>query len=169
MITKIVPLNTMINLDPPSKTPTTSPGFYLGATFEAATNRLERAKRTYFCVQNTRSSNIQPNKLLPPQYLTLREFKGPVEDPTEIALDWTVGDATERITIGKDKPFSRTEAYTADLRYDREKLVFAGKRVGERITFDGDAYIIVAINSNNIVLSSSLNEKPHVIGYAPTR
>src|SRR6185436_16401098 len=79
----------------------------------------------------------------------LREVKGAAEDPAELVLE--LKESGERVTISKEKPFMRPEAYQADLRYPLENKTFLKQRVGAQLTFGGEDYKIVTINQNEII------------------
>jgi hypothetical protein len=73
------------------------------------------------------------------------------------------------VTVSKDKPFKRVEAYSADLKYDLEKPVknFAGLRGGSRLEFGGEDYIVVAVDAGEVILSAQSNQKKTTLPYAP--
>jgi hypothetical protein len=88
------------------------------------------------------------------------DFKGAIEDPTEIQLELING---ENITISKEKPYKAIVGYTADLLYPPDRLpVFYGKRVGDKLIFDGDTNNIVDIESNQVVISSSSGKRTKI-------
>ena len=88
----------------------------------------------------------------------LREVKGPSEEPTELVLE--LKETGERVSISKDKPFVRAEAYEVDLRYPIENRNFPKLRVGATLRLGGDEYRIIAINQNEIVFLGD-NDKKH--------
>jgi hypothetical protein len=96
---------------------------------------------------------------------TLREVKGPPENPTALVLE--LSDSGEKISISKDKAFHRVDGYTADLRYAPENKSFLGKRVGDKIPIAGEEYNIVAIFENEVVLSARSNGKKYTIRSNP--
>jgi hypothetical protein len=61
------------------------------------------------------------------------------------------------------------EAYSADLKYDREKPAYTGTglRVGDHLTFAGDDYNIIAIEKNEVKLLAQSNQKKYTLPYAP--
>jgi len=88
----------------------------------------------------------------------LREVKGSPEDPSELVLE--LKETGERVSISKDKPFVRAEAYEVDLRYPVENRNYPKLRVGATLRLGGDEYRIVAINRNEIVFLGD-NDKKH--------
>ncbi len=94
----------------------------------------------------------------------LRDVKGPPEDPTELVLE--LKDTGERVSIGKDKPYVRTDAYEVDLKSSFETKTYSKQRVGATVRLGGDDYKIVAITQNEVVLSANLNDKKYTIRQA---
>ena len=78
-------------------------------------------------------------------------------------------DTGDTVTVSKDKPFQRVEAYSADLKYELDKPVknFAGLRVGSRISFGGEDYIVVAVDADEVILSAQSNQKKTTLPFAP--
>ena len=75
---------------------------------------------------------------------TLREVRGPMERPIELALE--LHETGERVTIAPDRPFKRVDGYTASLRYDPGRNTWRNRRVGDTINIAGIEYTIIAIN-----------------------
>jgi hypothetical protein len=93
------------------------------------------------------------------------DVKGPPENPSEVVLK--LADTGETISIARDKPFQRVDAYTADLKYDPERKTFSGRRVGSAISVGGQDYIVVAIDADEVILSAQSNQKRTTLRYAP--
>jgi len=91
------------------------------------------------------------------ELFTLKEVKGPPEDPEEIVLELT--DNPQPISITKAKSFQRIEGYAADLRYPPDNLNFPNKKVGDVITFGGESYKIIAITENEVRVSAISTDK----------
>ena len=87
----------------------------------------------------------------------ITEIKGPAEDPEELVLELT--ENQQVISIGKEKPFKRVEAYTADLRYEPDSKNFLRQQVNNVISFAGESYKIIAINEKDVRVSASSTEK----------
>ena len=99
------------------------------------------------------------------ELFTLRDAKGPADNPTALVLE--LSDSGERISISKDKAFHRVDGYSANLRYAPENKTFLEKRVGDKIPIAGEEYNIVAIFENEVVLSARSNGKKYTIRSNP--
>ena len=88
----------------------------------------------------------------------LREVKGSPEEPSELVLE--LKETGERISISREKPFVRAEAYEVDLRYPIENRDFKRLRAGATLRLGSDEYRIVTINQNEIVFLGD-NDKKH--------
>lgn len=91
------------------------------------------------------------------ELFTLKEVKGPPEDPTELVLELTEGQ--EMISISKDKPFRRVEAHAADLRYVPDNKNFPNQKVNDVLQIAGEAYKIIAITENEVRVSATSTDK----------
>jgi hypothetical protein len=96
---------------------------------------------------------------------TLMQVKGPPENPDSLVL--RLADTGQMIDLSKDHPFRRADAYTADIKYDPEHDTWSRQRIGSRLSFAGDVYTIVDINSNEVVLSAQSNQKKWTLRYTP--
>jgi hypothetical protein len=95
----------------------------------------------------------------------LDDVKGPPENPDQLVLKLT--DTSEEVTVSQDKPFQRVDGYSADLKYDPEKLNAVGQRVGADLKFAGDDYNVIAIDKNDVILLAQSNQKKYTLRYAP--
>lgn len=86
------------------------------------------------------------------EFFVLKEIAGPPDDPTSFKLE--MADDKTTVTVSKDNPYKKVAGYSADLKYDPEKLSFTGRRVGDHLAFAGDTNNVVAINESNVVLSA---------------
>lgn len=82
---------------------------------------------------------------------TLKEIKGPRENPEAFILD-VAGDPAPA-TVTKDRPYERVAGYAADLYYEPDRRPFPNQRVGSTLTMGGASYIVVAIDQNEVVVS----------------
>jgi hypothetical protein len=98
---------------------------------------------------------------------TIRDVSGSPADPGTLKLMVQLADTSETVTVSKDKPFRRVEAYSADLKYDLEKKTWQAQRVGANLRFAGDDYIIVAIDSGAVILKARSNDKKTTLTYNP--
>ena len=95
----------------------------------------------------------------------LLEVKGAPESPEALILK--VLDTGETAIVTRDKPFRRVDAYKADFRYDPEKRVFRGCRVGTKVSFDGTDYLVAEVNQHELVLVDQSNQKKTSLPFAP--
>ena len=66
-----------------------------------------------------------------------------------------------------DFPFQRVDGYSADLKYDPEKINATGLRVGADLKFAGDDYNVIAIDENEVILLAQSNQKKYTLRYTP--
>jgi hypothetical protein len=99
---------------------------------------------------------------------TIREVSGSLADPGTLKLIVQLTDTGERATLSKDKPFRRTDGYSADLKYDPEGKKWQGQRIGTILKFAGDDNIIVAINQDTVILLARSNQKKTTLTYSPS-
>jgi hypothetical protein len=81
------------------------------------------------------------------EFLTLDAVKGTPEQPQ---LVMELNDTGEKISVSAEHPFQRVDGYSADLKYDPEKRIWQGRRVGDKLYFAGDEFTIVAIQQNPV-------------------
>jgi hypothetical protein len=98
---------------------------------------------------------------------TIKEVSGSLGDPGTLKLILQLTDTGERATLSKDKPFRRTDGYSADLKYDPEGKKWQGQRIGADLRFAGDDNIIVAINQDTVILLARSNQKKTTLTYSP--
>jgi hypothetical protein len=66
-----------------------------------------------------------------------------------------LNDGNQSVLLGKDQPpYKKVAGHMADLKYPPENRTFRHERVDDSIQFGGDSYNIVAITSNEVVLSA---------------
>jgi hypothetical protein len=155
VVTKITPLYYNISLD------------------SVATNSLGAPPRYTFSVEH-QAATLPAQRRPQHQYASLgekvREFslkdvKGPPENPDQLVLK--LADTGAEVTLSKDKPFQRVDAYSADLKYDPEKISATGLRAGADLKFAGDDYNVIAIDQNEVILLAQSNQKKYTLPYAP--
>ena len=154
VVTKITPLYMVVALLQVD-TNTSSPRYVIGLTNQAAaTESLRHGQTRYAAVGDKKD------------LFTLKSVKGDPLNPESVEL--TLADTGEQVTVSKDKPFQRPEAYTADLKYPPENKTFPpGRRMGAQISFNGENYNIFAIDAGIVVLSSQANQKKTPLHYTP--
>src|SRR6185369_15978151 len=109
---------------------------------EADPNRSKRGNIPKLVALNAKSD-----------FFTLKEVRGPVDNPTELVLE--LEETKELVTVTKGKPFVRVNGYSADLTYPLEaNKVFLDRRVKEIIEFGDKKYKIVAIRENEVTVEA---------------
>jgi hypothetical protein len=153
VVAKITPLYFIVTFDS-VETNGESPRYVIGVERQTAEKpALRRKQPRYFSLGEKKDSFI------------LSEVKGDPADPSGLVLKFT--DTGDTVTVSKDKPFQRVDAYAADLRYDLERKNFAGKRVGSALSFGGEDYIVVAVDADEVILAAQSNQKKTTLRYAP--
>lgn len=94
---------------------------------------------------------------------TLEKVIGDKASPEgfQILLD---GDR-QPVSVTKQQPFERVIGFTADIRHNVEKRAWNDVRVKDELSFGGETYNIVAITSNEVVLSAKSNKKQTVLEF----
>jgi hypothetical protein len=145
---KTSPLYTILSLDS-VMTNETGVRYAIGLERQAAAKAADRRKRQVYASANTKT-----------EFFLLREVKGSAENPEQLTVEWN--ETGEPAQFAKDKPFRRVDGYLADLRYPPENRTWTARREGDKITFGGEEYNIVAINENEVVLSARSGKKTTV-------
>lgn len=159
VVTKIAPLYLKITFDSVENIAGV-PRYVISVQKEAAPKPAQRSRKQSYATLNTKTESF-----------TIREVRGAAENPTDLVLELV--DGGDRITLSKDKPFSRVDGYLADFRYPPENKNWNAQRVGAGtpgtppITFAGESYIVVAITKNEVVLSAKSNNKKTPRPYTP--
>jgi hypothetical protein len=155
VVTKITPLYTTFALD--SVMPSESGARYMIVVVrEAAARPADRGRKM------TGASLNEKNR----EGFTIREVKGPPDNPTELTLELT--DTGERVSLSKSKPFKRADGYMADLKYPPDNKTWSNQRLNQLIPrIAGEDYNVVAIATNEIVLSAKSNNKKTSIPFNP--
>ena len=153
VVAKITPLY-LVTLDQVT-TNASGARYVLGLERQSApTPALRRKQQRYVSVDDAKKD-----------VLTLMGVKGGPENTEELTLK--LADSGQIVSVSKAKPFRRVDAYAADLKYDLDKKIFPGRRVGSLLSFGGEDYIIVAIDSDEVILSAQSNQKHTTLRYAP--
>jgi hypothetical protein len=162
VVTKITPLYFIISLDSVI-TNELSVRYKFSIQDQAATQQWQRRARPRYASKGEKVEDKTVDGK--DEGFTLVDVKGPPDNPTELDLKLT--DTQETFPLTKDKPFRRLEAYSADLKYDPEKYNSTGLRVGDRLTFAGGAYNVIAIDKNSVTLLAQSNQKKYILPYTP--
>ncbi|MCU0782827.1 MAG: hypothetical protein MUF81_02025 [Verrucomicrobia bacterium] len=145
VFTKFTPLHTIITLDSVMMSDAGA-RYVIGVDQEAAPKPSQRGKKQTTAVLNEKK-----------EIFTLRELKGPADNPAELVLE--LNDSGERASLSKGKPLKRVDGYLADLKYPPESRSWINQRVGARIRIASEDYIIVAIATNEVVFSAPSGKK----------
>jgi hypothetical protein len=68
----------------------------------------------------------------------------------------------ERVEIGRERPFVRTNTFEVDLKWKVDNKEFKRQRTNSVVSLGGDPYKIVAINPAEVVLSAP-NDKKYTV------
>lgn len=148
------PLFTILTLDSVT-TNEAGARYAIGLERQAATRPVDRRKRQQFLSVGQKT-----------EFFTLRSVRGPAADPEAVVLEWD--ETGEEMVVGRNLPFRRVDGYLADLRYPPENRLWSNRRVGDRLTFGGEEYNIVAITETEVVLSARSGKRTTVrVGAAP--
>jgi hypothetical protein len=154
VVTNIAPLYLILSLDSIA-TNEFGARYVIGVTKQAAPTASKRGKQQRFV-----SVGDKPNDTF-----TLLQVKGAPENPEGLVLKLV--DSGETVTVSRDKPFLRVDAYMADFRYDPEKKVFRAQRSGNRVSFGGSDYLVVDVNRNELILADQSNQKKTSLPFTP--
>ena len=146
VIAKLSPLNLLITLDSQAGS-----GAQMSVTQEASTNRFLQQRLRAYVTTNNPSERVHSRG----RAFTLRDYRVTPEGP-EADIELADG---KMVTVTPSKPFERVEGYKADLHYPPENQAFKERRVGDSFTVAGEDYIIVAISSNEVVVSARSNDR----------
>jgi hypothetical protein len=150
-IDKIVPLQLVISYDRATTT-----GYYFSIMREAMVSRANARKQQRYAKVGEKVT-FPGVEGKPIDLFTVRELKGPPEDPTEFAIE--LAETREVVSIGKEKPYVRVEGYSADLQYELGNKKFVDTRKGASLAFEGDIYNVIAILKNEVRVQAFSNLK----------
>ena len=154
VVTNIAPLYLVLSLDSIS-TNDLGARYIIGVEKQAAPTLAKQRKQLHYV-----TAGEKPNDTF-----ALLEVKGAPENPDALLIKLL--DSGETISLMRDKPFRRVDAYKADFRYDPEKKVFRGRRNGDKVSFGGADYLVFEVNQNELILSDQSNQKKTSLPFAP--
>jgi len=96
---------------------------------------------------------------------SLLAIKGSPENPD--ALTVKLLDSGETISVLRNQPYKRVDAYTADFLYNPEKKVFLGRRAGDKIYFNNTNYDVVDVGPDELTLLDESNQKKTTLRFSP--
>jgi hypothetical protein len=162
VVTKMTPLYFSISFDS-VETNGLSPRYALTIEDQSAAVPAQRRKRSHFASPDeTISDRTVTDKN---EGFKVDSVKGAPENPDGLVLK--LADTGDTETVAKGKPYQRVDGYAADLQYDPEGKKWPAQRLGADLKFANDDYIIVAIHSNEVILSAASNQKKYVLPYSP--
>jgi hypothetical protein len=130
--------------------------YRIGIKREASTNPKDWVKTQHFYKVGDKTD-----------IFALRDATAPADNPTNFTLTLEMSDTGQTAKLSREKPFRRVDGYTVDLRYPPENKVFPpNRRVGQTLAFNGEDYNIVAITTNEVVLSAKSNQKKTTVKYS---
>ncbi|MCF7668913.1 MAG: hypothetical protein K9N48_03950 [Verrucomicrobia bacterium] len=96
-------------------------------------------------------------------FFILRNVVGEPENPTKFVVELV--ESGEKVEILPGEPFVKVAGHAADLKYGPENKTFDDMRVGSRLSFGDDSYIIVAITEKDVTVSSVSTTKRTTVNY----
>ena len=165
VVTKITPLYFSISLDSVT-TNDLGARYFFGIEDQTAAIPAQRHKRPHYASLGKGNDTVTDKSVGGKnEGFTLKEVKGPPENPDQLVL--MLADTQATATLSKDKPFRRVDAYSADLKYDLGNFSRAGLRVGDHLSFAGDDYNVIDVQSNAVILLAQSNQKKITLPYTP--
>lgn len=154
VVTNITPLYLVVSLD---STTTNELGarYVIGVEKQAEKNPAKRRKQQRYVSKGDKANDT----------FALLEVKGVPENPDALVLKLV--DSGETATVTREKPYRRVDAHAADFRYDPERKVFRGRRIGDKVSFGGTDYVVVEVNQNELILSDQSNQKKTSLPFVP--
>lgn len=141
VVTKIEPLHQIVQYDDVSVSGT-SVKYQISVIREGERN--PRAARTLGVGQ------VSP-------LLTIREVKGPPENPTEVMV--ILPGESQPVAISKEKPHRKIIGYQATVDYPPTGLVGKVLKKGDSLPLGEETYNIVAITPDTVIFSAKSNQK----------
>ena len=164
VVTKITPLYLILTLDSIETNSIETNAFVaryvISMERQASALPAQRGKRQHYASVGEKVGEKN-------DAFTIKEVSGSLGDPGTLKLILQLTDTGERATLSKDKPFRRTDGYSADLKYDPEGKKWQGQRIGANLKFAVDDNIIVAINQDSVILKARSNDKKTTLTYSP--
>jgi hypothetical protein len=154
-ITKITPLCLILTLDS-IETNEFGARYVISMERQAAVLPAQRGKRQHYASVGEKNETF-----------TITGTNSAPDNPAQLRLILQLTDTGEGATLSKDKPFRRTDGYSADLKYDPEGKKWQGQRINADLKFAGDDNIIVAINQDTVILLARSNQKKTTLTYSP--
>jgi hypothetical protein len=147
-VTGIKPLRLWLNFDSVSGS-----SYLVGFTNQAALQVRNRTGEKAVSLGNNNKSDL----------FSLTQVRGE-GDKAELVL--TLNDDGEQVTIASNRPYSRIQGYSADLRYTAGSgKIWRDQKVQSPLVFGDGTYNIVAITETNVTVESKQNAKKTTINF----
>jgi hypothetical protein len=155
VVTKITPLCLVLTLDS-IQTNELGARYNISVERQAAAQPAKRIRQPHYASVGEKIDAF-----------TIVDVNGSPDNPAQLKLIVQLADTGERVTLTKEKPYSRVDGFAADLKYDPEGKKWQGQRVGAVLKFANDDNIIVAINQDSVILLARSNQKKTPLTYSP--
>jgi hypothetical protein len=156
VVTNIIPLYTIISLDSVQMNEVAT-NYVIQMEHQGASTPAKRRPTKHYLAKGEKPNASDP--------FTLTDVKGPADNPTGLVLKLT--DSGETVTISKDNPYRKVDAYAADFIYKPEGKVFHAKRTGDNVPFGGVDYVVADVNQNELILQDQSNQKKTSLPFVP--
>lgn len=156
VVTNISPLYTIISLEQVQMNDVAT-NYVVQIEHQGASTLAKRRPTKHYLTKGEKPSSNDPVELV--------DVKGPADNPSALVLKLT--DSGDEISISKDNPYRKTDAYSADFVYAPERKVFHGKRAGDKVPFGGVDYSVVDVNQNELILMDQSNQKKTSLPFVP--
>jgi hypothetical protein len=162
IVTNIEPLYLVLTLDS-VKTNEFGAGYMVGIEKQAEKNPYKRRKQQHYVSKGDKNETFE-----------LVNVQGAPENPDALVVK--LADSGETVTIPHDQPYQRVDGYAAFFRYDPEKKVFSGQRIGDKfsgqrigdkVSFGGADYVVVEVNQNELILADQSNQRKYSLPFTP--
>ena len=153
VVTNITPLYLVLALDSVT-TNELGARYVISVERQAATNVAKRHRTLHYVSVGDKNDTF-----------ALQAVQGPPENPDALIIK--LSDTGETGTLNRSQPYRRIDAYMADFRYDPEKVVKHGCRVGSKVSFGGADYQVEEVNQNELILADLSNQKKTPLPFAP--
>jgi len=128
-------------------------GYNFRVTQESAERATDRRPRIFYASQQNLKNDV----------FTLEKINGPEDDP--LTFELKINDTGESIVLSRNKAYTATNGYAADLKYTLEKKTWKDVRIKQPLEFAGDTNIVVDINPSEVILRAVSNEKTTTIPF----
>jgi hypothetical protein len=158
IVTKVTPLYFILTIDEVTTNQLTGWLRYkIGVERQAAPQLAQRRKVSRYVSGDDAKKDLFT--------LITNKVAGAEDNPN--VIHFKLADSGEIVPVSADQPFRRVDGYTADIKYDPEKLNVFGQRVGDHLKFASDDFTIIGITQNEVTLLAQSNQKKYPLPFAP--